>query len=171
MAERHNLTPQALSAPVDNMQLGAKPRVRIPAGSTARLEGGNAQPVNTKVTTTDKAWMTSDSFQNFLTALGMEPVILPTGAESRYQPTVAMLEALDPRPAGLIVASQGEGSLLARAIGRDLKCKASPIIYVVAIAAAFLAPWLAGALYALVAVMWLIPDRRIERAFAAREEP
>ena len=70
----------------------------------------------------------------------------------------------------LIVASQGEGSLLARAIGRDFKGKASPIIYVIAIVAAFLAPWLAGALYTLVAIMWLIPDRRIERAFAAREE-
>ena len=70
----------------------------------------------------------------------------------------------------LIVASQGEGSLLARAIGRDFKGKASPIIYVVAIAGAFLAPWLAGALYTLVAIMWLIPDRRIERVFAAREE-
>jgi uncharacterized membrane protein len=70
----------------------------------------------------------------------------------------------------LIVASQGEGSLLAAAIGRDLKGKASPIIYVVAIAAAFLAPWIAGALYTLLAIMWLIPDRRIERAFAVREE-
>jgi aspartate/methionine/tyrosine aminotransferase len=44
-------------------------------------------------------------YVNILTALGMEPVILPTGPESRYQPTVAMLQALDPRPAGLIVAS------------------------------------------------------------------
>ena len=70
----------------------------------------------------------------------------------------------------LIVASQGEGSLLARAIGRDFKGKASPIIYVIAIVAAFLAPWLAGALYTLVAIMWLIPDRRIERVFAAQEE-
>ena len=70
----------------------------------------------------------------------------------------------------LIIASQGQRSLLAKAIGRDLKGKASPIIYVVAIAAAFLAPWLAGALYALVAIIWLIPDRRIERVFATREE-
>jgi aspartate/methionine/tyrosine aminotransferase len=44
-------------------------------------------------------------YVNILTALGMEPVILPTGPESRYQPTVAMLQALDLRPAGLIVAS------------------------------------------------------------------
>ena len=70
----------------------------------------------------------------------------------------------------LIIASQGEGSLLARAIGRDLKGKASPIIYVVAIPAAFLAPWLAGALYVFVALVWLIPDRRIERTFSAGRE-
>ena len=44
-------------------------------------------------------------YVNILTALGMQPVILPAGPETRYQPTVAMLEALDPRPAGLIVAS------------------------------------------------------------------
>jgi aspartate/methionine/tyrosine aminotransferase len=44
-------------------------------------------------------------YVNILTALGMRPVMLPSGAETRYQPTVAMLEALDPRPDGLIVAS------------------------------------------------------------------
>jgi len=44
-------------------------------------------------------------YVNILAALGMQPLILPTGPETRYQPTVAMLEALDPRPAGLIVAS------------------------------------------------------------------
>jgi aspartate/methionine/tyrosine aminotransferase len=44
-------------------------------------------------------------YVNILTALGMQPVILPTGPESRYQPTVAMLAALDPPPDGLIVAS------------------------------------------------------------------
>ena len=69
----------------------------------------------------------------------------------------------------LIISSQGKDSLLARAIGRDLKGKSSPPIYAVAIPLAFLAPWLAGALYTLVALIWLIPDRRIERAFSARE--
>ena len=44
-------------------------------------------------------------YVNILTALGMQPVILPTGPQTRYQPTVAMLAALDPRPDGLIVAS------------------------------------------------------------------
>ncbi|GAB0115337.1 pyridoxal phosphate-dependent aminotransferase [Acidisoma sp. C75] len=44
-------------------------------------------------------------YVNILTALGMRPVILEASAETRFQPTVAMLEALEPRPAGLIVAS------------------------------------------------------------------
>ena len=44
-------------------------------------------------------------YVNILTALGMQPVILPTGPETRFQPTVALLERLDPRPDGLIVAS------------------------------------------------------------------
>ena len=46
-------------------------------------------------------------YVNVLTALGMRPVVLPAGPETRFQPTVAMLEALDPRPDGLIVASPG----------------------------------------------------------------
>jgi len=68
-----------------------------------------------------------------------------------------------------IVHSQGDRSLLAAAIGRDLKGKASPILYAVAIPAAFLQPWVAYGIYALVALMWIIPDRRIERAVAARK--
>src|SRR3954447_14718179 len=44
-------------------------------------------------------------YVNILTALGMQPVILQAGAETRFQPTIAMLETLDPRPDGLIVAS------------------------------------------------------------------
>ncbi|MBK1658012.1 pyridoxal phosphate-dependent aminotransferase [Paracraurococcus ruber] len=44
-------------------------------------------------------------YANILTALGMRPVLLPCGSETRWQPTVAMLEAMDPRPAGLILAS------------------------------------------------------------------
>ena len=44
-------------------------------------------------------------YANILTALGMQPVLLECGPESRFQPTIAMLEALDPRPEGLVVAS------------------------------------------------------------------
>jgi len=61
-----------------------------------------------------------------------------------------------------IIRHQGRHSALKRAIGRDLKGKASPILYILAIAAAFLDRWIAVGLYILVALMWLIPDRRIE---------
>ena len=62
-----------------------------------------------------------------------------------------------------IVHQQGRHSVLASAIGRDLKGKLSPLLYAAAIVLAFVSPWLSIALYVLVAVMWLIPDRRIER--------
>ena len=62
-----------------------------------------------------------------------------------------------------ILARQGHGSLLAQAIGADLKGKISPVLYLIAIPAAFLHQWIAGALYVLVALIWIIPDRRIER--------
>ena len=62
-----------------------------------------------------------------------------------------------------IIASQGVDSLLARAVGRDLKGKLSPVLYGTAILAAFFEPWIAGGIYVLVALMWLVPDRRIER--------
>jgi uncharacterized membrane protein len=62
-----------------------------------------------------------------------------------------------------IIARQGSESLLAVAIGRDLKGKVSPVLYAVAIPSAFLSRWLAGALYVAVAIIWLVPDRRIER--------
>jgi TMEM175 potassium channel family protein len=61
-----------------------------------------------------------------------------------------------------IIAADGPASLLARAIGVDWKGKLSPVIYLVAIGVAFAAPRAAQALYAAVALMWLVPDRRIE---------
>ena len=62
-----------------------------------------------------------------------------------------------------ILRKQGPASLLAVAVGRDLKGKLSPVIYAVAIPSAFVRPWIAGALYVAVAMMWLVPDPRIER--------
>jgi TMEM175 potassium channel family protein len=63
-----------------------------------------------------------------------------------------------------IIRRQGTDSALARALGRDLKGKASPVLYLVGILCAFLVDTrIAGAIYLLVAVLWLIPDRRIER--------
>ena len=58
---------------------------------------------------------------------------------------------------------QGQHSVLANALGRDVKGKLSPLLYAAAVALAFVDAWLSIALYALVAVMWLIPDRRIEK--------
>jgi uncharacterized membrane protein len=63
-----------------------------------------------------------------------------------------------------IIRLQGADSVLASAIGSDLKGKASPLLYLTGIGVAFVAPLLAISLYILVAVMWLIPDRRIENA-------
>ncbi|HEV2549743.1 MAG TPA: TMEM175 family protein [Stellaceae bacterium] len=63
-----------------------------------------------------------------------------------------------------ITRKHGASSTLAKALGSDLKGKISPLIYLTAIPLAFLSPWIAIALYVLVALMWLVPDRRIERA-------
>jgi uncharacterized membrane protein len=63
----------------------------------------------------------------------------------------------------VILRAEGPDSHLAEALGRDLKGKASPIIYVVAILLALVSPLPAIVLYVLVALMWLIPDRRLER--------
>ncbi|HMI31818.1 MAG TPA: TMEM175 family protein [Candidatus Limnocylindrales bacterium] len=62
-----------------------------------------------------------------------------------------------------LVAHHGPESALAIALGADFKGRISIVIYAVAIAFAFVAPWISGALYVLVALMWLIPDRRFER--------
>jgi len=62
-----------------------------------------------------------------------------------------------------IMRKQSPNSVLANALGSDIKGKISPILYVMGIVLAFVSPWLSVAMYVLVAVMWLIPDRRIER--------
>jgi TMEM175 potassium channel family protein len=61
-----------------------------------------------------------------------------------------------------IIRAQGEHSRLRRAIGSDLKGKLSLAMYSAAVGLAFLRPWFADALYVAVALMWLVPDRRIE---------
>jgi uncharacterized membrane protein len=66
----------------------------------------------------------------------------------------------------VLISYQGRDSALAKALGRDVKGKASLASYAAAIPLSFVSPWLACALYVLVVVMWLIPDRRIERALA-----
>jgi TMEM175 potassium channel family protein len=70
-----------------------------------------------------------------------------------------------------ITRSQGPTSALAAAVGRDAKGKLSALLYAVAIPLALVRPRLAGALYAAVALLWLAPDRRIERAVASARVP
>ena len=63
----------------------------------------------------------------------------------------------------VLISLHGQDSILATAVGRDFKGKVSPVICLVAIFLAFVNSWIACGLYVLVAVMWLIPDQRIER--------
>lgn len=62
-----------------------------------------------------------------------------------------------------LIAHHGKDSSLAMAIGRDFKGKISIVVYVIAMPLAFIIPWLACLIYALMALVWLIPDRRIEK--------
>ena len=67
-----------------------------------------------------------------------------------------------------IIAAEGADSLLARAIGTDWKGKASLLLYCVGIAASCWQPGVAGAIYVVVALLWLVPDKRIERVVAGK---
>jgi uncharacterized membrane protein len=71
----------------------------------------------------------------------------------------------------LIIASQGRDSILRKAVGRDWKGKVSPLLYVVAIPLAFWSQWIALAIYVLVALLWLVPDRRIEHTLGRAIRP
>lgn len=65
-----------------------------------------------------------------------------------------------------LLARHGQDSVLANAVNRDIKGKLSLVIYATAVPLAFVSTWLAGGLYVLVAIIWLIPDRRIETLLA-----
>jgi uncharacterized membrane protein len=67
-----------------------------------------------------------------------------------------------------IIAKQGPQSLLAAAIGSDWKGKLSPVLYLAAIPLALVSPWISTSIYTVVAFIWLIPDRRIERMLSER---
>lgn len=65
----------------------------------------------------------------------------------------------------LIIRSQGEGSPLKHAVGRDWKGKVSMLLYAASVPLAMVSPWISHTIYVLVAIMWLIPDTRIEKEF------
>jgi uncharacterized membrane protein len=68
-----------------------------------------------------------------------------------------------------IIRSQGPDSLLKKAVGRDWKGRLSPVLYVSAILATTLSPWISEGLFVAAALIWLIPDRRIEKALPHKE--
>jgi TMEM175 potassium channel family protein len=67
---------------------------------------------------------------------------------------------------GSIIATEGKDSVLARAVGKDRKGNVSLLVYAAAIPVAFFNPWVSQACYVAVALLWLVPDRRIERALS-----
>jgi uncharacterized membrane protein len=68
-----------------------------------------------------------------------------------------------------IIRSQGADSILKKAIGRDWKGKLSPVLYIAAIVATLLTPWIAEVIFVASALIWLIPDRRIENTLTRKE--
>ena len=70
-----------------------------------------------------------------------------------------------------IIAAEGAGSVLAMAIGRDWKGKLSPALYLAAIVSTAWLPWVAQGIYAFVAILWVVPDRRIEHVLSKRDSP
>ena len=70
-----------------------------------------------------------------------------------------------------IIRAQGQDSILKKAIGRDWKGKLSPVLYIVAIAATLRTSWIAQAVFVIAALIWLIPDRRIEKRLATVTGP
>jgi uncharacterized membrane protein len=65
-----------------------------------------------------------------------------------------------------ILRKHGMHSLLAAALGKDIKGKISPVLYITGVVLAFVAPWVSVAIYIFVAVIWLVPDRRIEKVIS-----
>jgi uncharacterized membrane protein len=68
-----------------------------------------------------------------------------------------------------IIAIEGQEAVLARAIGKDRKGKISVLVYAAAIPVAFVSHWVSQACYVAVALLWLVPDKRIERALSERD--
>lgn len=68
----------------------------------------------------------------------------------------------------VIISNEGENSVLAKAIGSDFKGITSTVLYIIGIVCSFYSEWISGASYLAVALLWLIPDKRIERVFASK---
>jgi len=104
--------------------------------------------------------------------LSLVPFVTRWMGESHFAPVPTMLYGVVLLLAALaywvlesaILRKEGAGSTLAAAIGSERKAKVSLVLNAAAIPLAFVRPWIAGVLYAVVVMLWLVPDRRIERA-------
>lgn len=102
------------------------------------------------------AWMGENHFGQVPTALYGVALLMPAIAYFLLQTA--------------IVRQHGRNGELAQALGRDVKGKISPPLYLAGVAAAFFVPWVAYAIYVGVALMWLVPDKRIEAALLRHGE-
>jgi uncharacterized membrane protein len=101
------------------------------------------------------AWMGENDFAQLPTAAYGIALLMPAIAYNILQFS--------------IILRHGRDGALARALGRDVKGKISPLLYVAAIAGAFVSPWISYTIFVFVALIWLVPDRRIERMFSYKE--
>ena len=69
----------------------------------------------------------------------------------------------------LVLKVEGKDSLLAKAIGSDVKSKISTIMNIIGIASSFYSEWISGISYLIIALIWLVPDKRIERVFSSKQ--
>jgi uncharacterized membrane protein len=103
--------------------------------------------------------------------LSLIPFTTAWMAENHFTPIPVFLYGLDLLMAAIsyyilqtiILKIHGRDSILAVAIGKDIKGKLSPVLYIIALVFTFFNQWISGAIYILVAFMWLVPDKRIER--------
>jgi uncharacterized membrane protein len=109
--------------------------------------------------------------------LSLAPFVTGWMGENNFAPTPTGVYGVVQLMAGIaywilqrtIIAEQGHTSVLAAAVGNDLKGKMSLVCYAAAIPAAFVYEWISVGLYVFVALIWFVPDRRIERAQTYRQ--
>jgi uncharacterized membrane protein len=109
--------------------------------------------------------------------LSMVPFVTAWMGENHFAPTTLALYGFVLFMAGLayyilemsLVHHHGPNSLLAKAVGKDKKGQWSVVLYIIGISTSFYSQWISGAMYILVAIIWLIPDMRIEKAVKEKD--